>query len=74
MELPFDILRYFLYSSGATVCGVLYWISVQNLGERHYKLVYVGLLTIFLSPFGAWAVTALVRMGDLSKKLKEGKP
>lgn len=74
MEFPIDVLFYFLSSTGATLCGVLYWMSVQNMGDRHYKLLHVGLLSIFLTPVGAWVVTSLVRMGDLSQKLKESKP
>lgn len=74
MEFPRDVLRYFLTSIGATISGILYWMSVQNLGDRRYKLLHAGLLSIFLTPFGAWVVTSLVRMRDLSRSMKGGTP
>lgn len=74
MDFRIDVLFYFLSSTGATLCGIMYWMSVQNMGDRRYRLLQVGILSIFLTPVGAWVITSFVRMADLSRKSKESEP
>jgi hypothetical protein len=64
-QLP-PALNYFLVTSGATVAGVLFMISVENMAGYKYRYVLAVASFLFLSPFGAWFLSLFVKMSLLS--------
>jgi hypothetical protein len=66
MESIPDMLKYLLFSAGATVSGILYWMSIENMKSSSHKLFYVFLLSLFLTPAGAWVVTTILRITKIS--------
>ena len=55
-----------LMSASGTVCGILYWMAMENMREKKYKVIHVFLLSLFLTPIGAWIVSAIYRFVEIS--------
>jgi len=53
-------------SASGTVCGILYWMSMENMRVKRYKVIHVFLLSLFLTPVGAWIVSTIYRFGEIS--------
>ena len=62
------LLMYFTVASCATINGVLYWMAVENLHKVKYKFVLASILSLFLTPFGAWVVSLAIKALQLRKE------
>jgi hypothetical protein len=58
-------LYYLLMTSSATVVGVLFMITVENMAGYKYRYVLAVASFLLLSPIGAWVVSWFVKMGML---------
>jgi hypothetical protein len=56
------ILFYFMIKASATVSGLFYLMTVENLGKMDNKFVLALILILFLAPFGAWVVSAILKI------------
>jgi hypothetical protein len=64
-------LLYFLIAVGSTGTGIIYWMAMENMKDSKHQTLYVFLLSIFLTPYGAWIVTSIVRMRRISHELSK---
>jgi hypothetical protein len=71
MEQINPLLLYLMASAGATICGLLYWMAIDNLGKIKGKYVFTFILSLFLSPFGAWVVSLVLKARQLRKELRQ---
>ncbi len=60
-----DILVYFLFTAGATGCGILYWMAVETTKRKGFTPLLVFVLSIFFTPVIAW-------VGSMALKAKPG--
>lgn len=56
-------LRYLLVGSTGTMCGIFYWMAMENLHEQRFRTFYVFALSLLLTPVGAWVVSTILRLG-----------
>ena len=56
-----DILMYFMLTCCATVIGVCYAMALETLRRKNLKLFWAYILSILVTPVGAWVVSTLVR-------------
>ena len=69
-------LTYFLANVGGTVGAIFYWMAVENLQpleikqKDHKKLALVFILSLLITPVGAWVVSAIIRMRKIAPTLK----
>ena len=63
-------VKYFFICAGATSCGIVYWMAIENMKDIKYKMLYVFLSSLLLTPLGAWFISIFIRAGQLSTKLK----
>ncbi|MFA6541291.1 MAG: hypothetical protein WCT99_06780 [Bacteroidota bacterium] len=66
MESILEALKYLLISAGATGCGILYWMAMENMKYKKYTSFHVFVLSLLLTPLGAWIVSTFLRAGELS--------
>ena len=71
MEQINPFLMYFTIACGTTVCGVLYWMIVENLAKVKYKFVLSFILSVILTPVGAWIISLVLKAWQLRKELKQ---
>jgi NhaP-type Na+/H+ or K+/H+ antiporter len=64
------LLKYFLATSAATAMGLLYWMAVANLEKYKMKFVLALLLSLLLTPAGAWIVSLILKARQLSKEIQ----
>jgi hypothetical protein len=62
------LLQYGIYTAAGTMCGILYWFTVENLRDNKFRFVLAFLFSLVFSPPGAWFVSMIIRIGYLSKK------
>jgi hypothetical protein len=65
------LLLYIAVSACATVYGLLYWMAIENLGKVKFKYALTFILSMFLTPFGAWVVSLVLKARQLGKELKQ---
>jgi hypothetical protein len=76
MEFVTFIPLYFLLTVGSTAAGLLYWISVENIQPvemkqlKHRKTMLIFILSLLVSPVGAWVITSIVRMRRIVPTLR----
>jgi len=69
---------YFAANGSAMIAGLIVWWAIENMqpaGESGRKSVNVALvliLGVFLTPMGAWVVSAIIRTRRLAKDIKAG--
>jgi hypothetical protein len=69
-------LTYFLANAGATVSAIFYWMAVENMQpleikqKVHQKLALVFVLSLLITPVGAWVVSAIIRIRKIAPTLK----
>ena len=72
-----SVLAYFAANAIATLAGMLYWMAVENFQrleakqKTHHKLALVLVLSLLISPMGAWVVSIVVRLRKIAPTLKE---
>ena len=71
MEHINPLLLYIAASTGATACGLLYWMAIENLGKVKVKYALTFSLSMFLTPFGAWVVSLVLKACQLRKELNQ---
>ncbi len=70
------VLKYFLFNAGATISGILYWMAIENMQPielkqtEHKKLVFVFILSLLITPIGAWVVSTIMRLVKISPMIK----
>jgi hypothetical protein len=67
MEQVPPALQFFFMTSAATVAGVLFMISVENMSGYKYRYVLAVVSCLLLSPIGAWVISWFVKVGLLSE-------
>jgi len=76
MESLPDILKYFLANAGATLSGIFYWMTIENMQPLdmkqriHQKLAFVFILSLLITPVGAWVVSSILRVRKIAPTLK----
>ena len=55
------VFQFFTVTILATISGILYWMSVNNLDHLKSKFVLSASLSVLLTPFGAWAVSVFIK-------------
>jgi hypothetical protein len=56
-----DVLMYFALTASATAAGLCYWMAVQNMHRKRFKLFWVFIVSFLITPFGAWIVSLAVK-------------
>jgi hypothetical protein len=78
METLPVLLKYVLYNAAATAAGIFYWMAVENMQpleirqRTHQKLVFVFLISLVLTPIGAWVISSILRMRKIAPTLLNG--
>ena len=57
----------------ATGSGLLFWMALQNFEGINHKLTYVIILSLFLTPAGAWFFSNFYRLSKSFSALKQNK-
>ncbi len=60
--------QFFLLTIVATMSGILYWMTVDNLNHLKSRFVLSASLSIILTPFGAWAISVLIKAMHLRQR------
>jgi hypothetical protein len=74
-SLP-EFLKYFLANAGATMTAIFYWMAVENMQplevkqKVHQKLGLVFILSLLITPLGAWVVSSIIRIRKIAPTLK----
>lgn len=68
--------QYFMGTISATVSGIVYWLAIENLQpirepRKFEKLWLAALLSVLISPLGAWIVSGFLRMRSTAQDLKK---
>jgi len=69
-------LTYFLTNAGATASALFCWMAIENMQpleikqKVHEKLALVFILSLLITPVGAWIVSAVIRMRKIAPTLK----
>jgi hypothetical protein len=77
MESMNPLLKYFAANGLATFCGIIYWMTIENfqqrkIGEEKQKyFALVMILSLLLTPIGAWVVSMLSKLRRLAPAIKE---
>ena len=58
-----DILAYFMLTASATAAGVCYAMAVETIRRKGFKLFWVFVLSLLITPFGAWIVSLVLKEG-----------
>lgn len=56
-----DVLMYLLLTASATGAGLCFWMAVENMQRKGFKIFWVFILSILITPFGAWIVSLVVK-------------
>lgn len=56
-----DVLMYFVLTCCATVIGVCYAMALETMRNKNFKVIWVYVLSILVTPIGAWIVSTIVR-------------
>jgi len=67
MEHVHPFLQYLATTSLATVTGVLFWITLENLEGHKYRYILAITSFLLLSPLGGWVVSWFIRMSRVSE-------
>ena len=71
------ILQYFIFTVGATMTGVVYWLTIENLQplqpqpRKFEKLWLAAVLCVLISPLGAWVVSSVLKIRSTVPTLKD---
>ena len=60
------VFLYFMGTVNATIMGILYCMSMENMKNARHKGLIVNLLSITLTPLGAYLVTLVLHMRRMS--------
>lgn len=60
--------QYFIYTILATISGILYWMTVENLSYLKSKFVLSAGLSVILTPFIAWGVSVIIKAMHLKSE------
>jgi hypothetical protein len=66
METIPAVLKYLLIGSTSTVCGILYWMAMENMRYHRFRTFYIFTLSFLLTPVGAWVISVILRLNILS--------
>jgi len=72
METMHPAFQFFSMTILATIGGILYWMAVDNLNHLKSKFLLSGALSVFLTPFGAWAVSVIIKAMHLREQHQVG--
>ena len=72
METMHPAFQFFTITILATIGGILYWMAVDNLNHLKSKFVLSSALSVVLTPFGAWAVSVIIKAMHLREKTQVG--
>jgi hypothetical protein len=64
-------LIYFAGAACATGSGLVYWMAIENLVKVKSKFVLVFILSLFLTPLGAWIISLIFKARQAIKELKQ---
>jgi hypothetical protein len=53
-------------SLAATGSGILYWMAMENMRDTKHRGITVFLLSVILSPAGAWVVSTIYQLVHVS--------
>ena len=67
MSTSLIVLLYLLGAVNATVMGVLYYMSMENMKDASHKMRTVNVLSLFFTPFGAYIITLFLHMRRMSE-------
>jgi cytochrome c oxidase assembly factor CtaG len=73
-----SIGMYLAANGSAMIAGLIVWWTIENMQPlRHPRtmpsnIVWVMILGLFLTPLGAWVVSAVIRSRRLAADLKAG--
>jgi len=56
-----DVLMYFALTVGCTAAGLCYWMAVETMQRKGFKVYWVFILSILITPFGAWIVSLALK-------------
>jgi hypothetical protein len=56
-----DVLMYFILTASATATGLCYWMAVQNMHRKGFKVFWVFIVSLLITPFGAWIVSLVLK-------------
>ena len=71
-----EVLKYFLANAGVTMSAIFYWMAIENMQplevkqKVHQKLGLVFILSLLISPLGAWVVSAIIGIRRIAPTLK----
>ena len=68
MLTEYPVLQYLAYTLGATFWAVMFSLAVENWKEEKYKYVYAVVISVILTPFGAWVISTFARFHSAEKK------
>ena len=68
-----EILLIFLALCSSTALGLMFWMALKNFESLSNKLTYVILLSLFLTPVGAWFVSLFYKMRESTIALRSGR-
>lgn len=64
------ILLIILALCSSTALGLLFWMALKNFESLSNNLTYVIVLSLFLTPAGAWFVSLVYKLNESLKGLK----
>jgi hypothetical protein len=59
-----------LASVASTALGLMFWMALKNFGSLSNSLTYVVILSLFLSPAGAWFFSLFYKLNENLKALR----
>jgi hypothetical protein len=76
MEITNFLLIYLLFSAGATVCALFYWMAVENVQPsnskqaEHKKLILIFIISVLTTPVGAYIYSLFFKLRKAAPLLK----
>ncbi len=70
------VAQYFIGTIAATMSGIIYWQIIENLQpkrlepRRFEKLWLAALLSVLITPLGAWFVASSIKMRRMAREIK----
>jgi len=67
------LLMILLVLASSTALGLMFWMALKNFGSLSNSLTYVTILSLLLSPVGAWAFSLFYKLNENIKALRSEK-
>ena len=64
------LLLILLALASSTALGLMFWMALKNFGSLSNSLTYVIILSLFLSPAGAWFFSLFYKLNENIKALR----